>query len=157
MLIRTLGKFEAVTLLEEVNALRLYMPLALSLSLAGRYYEPNFTDPVSPVDEEFALFKPCQDFNTSRYGDPVSVVCESADTDWKFENITKHNYAYAFSKSERRTLTYDTKDTLTKKASKNERIQKTEYVQIVVWNIEDSEQIRKGKPPIQFSSAKLTL
>ncbi|KAL3210468.1 hypothetical protein MRX96_008712 [Rhipicephalus microplus] len=49
------------------------LPLALSLTLAGRYYKPRFSDPRSPIDEEFKLFKPCQDFNSSHYGDPASV------------------------------------------------------------------------------------
>nr|XP_054933977.1 uncharacterized protein LOC129388031 [Dermacentor andersoni] len=117
-----LVKVEAVSVLEKVDSLGLSVPLSLSLSLAGRYYEPKLTDPVSPTDEEFALFKPCRDFNTSRYGDPVSVVCESGNMDWKFEQMKKHLYAYAFSKSQRRTLTYDTKQTLTTKASQNQRI-----------------------------------
>ncbi|KAL1445182.1 hypothetical protein MTO96_045151, partial [Rhipicephalus appendiculatus] len=65
-------KYESAVLLEEVRSVDPTVPLSLTLTLAGRYYEPRFADPRSPKDEEFGLFKPCQDFNSSRYGDPVS-------------------------------------------------------------------------------------
>ncbi|KAH6924922.1 hypothetical protein HPB50_026427 [Hyalomma asiaticum] len=110
-------RFESVSLLEEISNLSIAVPVSLSLSLAGRFYTPRFTDPASPKDEEFGLFKPCRDFNTTRYGDPVSVVCESEQVDWKYESKTRLNYVYTFSKAEKRTLTYETKGTLTNKAS----------------------------------------
>ncbi|KAH7939591.1 hypothetical protein HPB52_014725 [Rhipicephalus sanguineus] len=82
------AKLESALLLEEVRKVDVHLPLSLSLSLAGRYYKPNFTDPRSPKDEEFGLFKPCQDFNTSHYGDPVSVC----DTKYHY---TKMDYNLA--------------------------------------------------------------
>ncbi|KAL1475417.1 hypothetical protein MTO96_037300 [Rhipicephalus appendiculatus] len=66
-------KYESAVLLEEVRSVDPTVPLSLTLTLAGRYYEPRLADPRSPKDEEFGLFKPCQDLNSSRYGDPVSV------------------------------------------------------------------------------------
>ncbi|KAL1445687.1 hypothetical protein MTO96_029093, partial [Rhipicephalus appendiculatus] len=64
--------FESAVLLEEVRNVDPSVPLSLSLSLAGRYYKPRFTDTGSPTNKEFGLFKPCQDFNTTHYGDPVA-------------------------------------------------------------------------------------
>ncbi|KAL1437660.1 hypothetical protein MTO96_048689 [Rhipicephalus appendiculatus] len=107
--------FESAVLLEEVRDMDTSVPLSLSLSLAGRYYEPRFTDPGSPKNHDFGLFKPCQDFNTSHYGDPVSEVCMSSQVDWKYESNLRNQYAYAFSKSESRTITYDTMETLQNK------------------------------------------
>ncbi|KAL1437658.1 hypothetical protein MTO96_048687 [Rhipicephalus appendiculatus] len=109
------AKFESAVLLEEVRNVDVSVPLSLSLSLAGRYYEPRFTDPGSPKNYEFGLFKPCQDFNTSHYGDPVADLCMSSQEDWKYESNLINQYAYAFSKSESRTITYDTMETLQNK------------------------------------------
>ncbi|KAL1437661.1 hypothetical protein MTO96_048689 [Rhipicephalus appendiculatus] len=42
-------------------------------------------------------------------------VCMSSQVDWKYESNLRNQYAYAFSKSESRTITYDTMETLQNK------------------------------------------
>ncbi|XP_054934457.1 uncharacterized protein [Dermacentor andersoni] len=97
---------ESIEVLREVQKLNLSIPVALSFGMKGMYYAPKFADPSSPKDDEFALFKPCQDFPSAKFDDPKEVC---RNTSWQ---APKYLPTYAHNLAAKKMITYLTESAI---------------------------------------------
>lgn len=103
---------DSCNLLSEVAKAVVDVPVAISFSLSGRLYQPEFRDPDDVKPEDFRLFGPCELNDEDYHAVPAELCTNGGEYSNNVQNSTKSDVVYTFDSNEQRTLTFDNEITI---------------------------------------------
>ncbi|XP_077528344.1 uncharacterized protein LOC144140003 [Haemaphysalis longicornis] len=147
---------QSCDVLLEVARAGIQVPVAISFSMSGRLYKPNFSNPDSPNTEEYDLFRPCEDFEGDHYISP-SELCSSPEMTLILPSRKKPDVVSTFETGTQRTLTFDDEDTLRYKVCETRHACQGVPFGLATYDFEYDEKTIKCGSPGSVSFARVRL